>query len=280
MFKIILNTRLVFVLILCWAYTFNYAQIRVESDLVFDIEVLQGKSYEGQVLLYNQSEQVQSLQLYLEEYAINKQELKRSNLNWVTLSTKNITLQPNERRSVPYIINIPDDSSLVGSYWSLLAIEPKGTVKAAEVQSEDNDKFTFSIREVVRYGIQINTTIITGAEAKLVFENPEVVLNEEQNLLSVDMKNTGSLFLWPEVYLEIYDSLGILAGRVDGKKRRLYPESVFRQEFDLSTRYIPELDTEPNLINKMLPAGDYTIIMIADSGTEDVFGVQYTVKVE
>lgn len=65
------------------------------------------------------------------------------------------------------------------------------------------------------------------------------------------------------MYLELHDKSGTQVDRFGDQQRRLFPGTSVRQDFELGS----------------LPPGEYTAVVIADAGGEDVFGTRYTLNV-
>lgn len=121
-----------------------------------------------------------------------------------------------------------------------------------------------SIRQVVRYGVQVLTELGSAGRRSIGFQNPALAQRAPGQFgLQVDLLNDGERYLRPAVYAEVYDAAGAQVGRVEGAQGRLYPGTSARQQFTLPT----------------LPAGDYQVVVVADGGEGSVFGVRYALNV-
>ncbi len=119
------------------------------------------------------------------------------------------------------------------------------------------------IMQTIRYGIQIATHILGTGERLVEFRNPQVVKREDgKRLFQVDVENTGTRGIRPEVSLEVFNEKGASMGTFSGVRFRIYPGTSVPQLIDLST----------------VPAGSYKALFVVDAGGEEIFGAQYTLR--
>lgn len=141
----------------------------------------------------------------------------RSNLDWIHLGQERVKLEPNEERTIYYFLEAPQDTSLNGSYWSVLLIEPAQTIPF-EGKTEEG----LSVNIVIRYAHHIITNVGNGSP-KLKIIKKEIQLIDEKPHLCLHVKNLGTLFYNPAVSLKIYDKEGKLENTLQGSSERLYP---------------------------------------------------------
>ncbi len=176
--------------------------------------------------------------------------LDRTNGPWITLSSTRVRLSPKETSDFYLTIDVPKDDDLKGSYWSILLVEPNKPVQS--ISTEDNG-FTLNVK--IRYAYHIITNVNQGT-AKLKILNKEFKTIDDKQVFTVDVSNTGEIFLNPKLILKLYDAKGKLAKTVDGQAERLYPGS--------SQRYYLNLQ-EPN-------DQKYTAFLVLDNGDDHLFG--------
>jgi hypothetical protein len=65
-------------------------------------------------------------------------------------------------------VQIPEDDTLCGTYWSLLMVEPVPEVQA-EVKQDQRAQVSYGITQVVRYAAQIITHIEDSGTRQIKF---------------------------------------------------------------------------------------------------------------
>ena len=81
-------------------------------------------------------------------------------------------------------------------------------------------------------------------------------------MLQVDIENTGERWIVPEVSVQLFNHEGKQAGWFKARKKRIFPGTSIRHEFDLSK----------------VPAGKYAGVIYVDGGDEAVFGARIKLK--
>lgn len=247
-----------------------YAQITVRSPLADDRDAAPGETYEGTLIVRNESGEPQQAKLYQTDYLFqsdgsNRYDLPgstpRSNAAWIELGERLLTLAPGETVPVTYRVRVPEE--VAGSYWSLLMVEgvPKGSAESTlgEVRPEPR----YGMRQVTRYGVQVATHIRGTGAAEVGFENVRLRPGEDgAKVLEVDVRNDGDRFAHSTMWIELYGTDGAAHGRRDGAAYRLYPTTSVRQQVDLSD----------------LAPGAYEVLVIVDVGGDQVVGAQYALE--
>jgi hypothetical protein len=162
---------------------------------------------------------------------------------------------------IGYRVRIPEDRDLSGTYWSILFVE--GVPEEKELP-ESEDKFTLNITQVVRYGIQFVTEIGDTGYADIGFEQPSLNIEGGAGELTVDVVNTGTVWLRPSFSCTLFDLTGAELAVIDGGEKRLYPTTSTRVIFEL-----PALDP-----------GRYRALVLVDGSGENLFGANYTLEIE
>lgn len=243
----------------------GWAQIGVDGDLSHELLVEPGRLYEGEIKIYNSSEAPTGLAVYQRDYLFfadgrsiygEPGSVDRSNASWITLFlSPRITLDPGQATSISYKIQVPDDPTLVGTYWSIVMIEPK---PPPEVSSEEG----LAVRQVIRYAIQIVTHVGDTGKREIEITQVELFHTEEEAILQIDLTNVGEQWVRPEVWTELYDEGGAFVGRFDSTRLRIYPGCSVRHRIALSG----------------INSGRYKALVVFDNGDEYVWAAQYTFK--
>ena len=142
-------------------------------------------------------------------------------------------------------------------------VEPvsAGTLEPPE---PEKDKAKVGVRTILRYAIQFVTHIGQTGVRGMKFVDRRLVVHDGRRTLELDAENTGERWLRPLVWAEIFDQAGAALGRFDGQRLRIYPGCSVRFLIDLSS----------------LPPGNYSALVVADSGDENVFGARYELAIE
>lgn len=203
-----------------------------------------GESYQGVIILRNSDEEPQEAKIYQTDYLFSFDgrnyygepgKLPRSNANWITFSPSRLVIPPKGQSEVNYAVKVPDNGTLVGTYWSVLMIENIGKDSPeAEVGKSNDVEARLGIRTVIRYGIQMITHIGDTGTRKLKFLNTKLMKEDEKRILQVDIENIGERRLKSLLWAEFYDEEGNYAGRFEGGRLNLYPGTSVRYKVDLS----------------------------------------------
>jgi hypothetical protein len=240
------------------------ASVAVMGPLAYDYTVNPGQAVESVIEVQNPGDSPQEVRFYQTDYHTfadgrvlygEPGQLPRSNARWISFTPKQTIIPPGERIKLVYRLQVPDDSTLTGTYWSMLMVEPVAP-GSPESSRPDGSKFSMGIREVVRYAIQIAAHIGATGARQLKFAQIRLQQESGKVVLAVDVENAGERMLPGEFWAELYDPNGKYVGKFDGGKRRLYPGS--------SARYTVDLIGLQNVT--------YRSLIVVDCGGDDVFG--------
>ncbi len=167
----------------------------------------------------------------------------RSLNNWIDLSVLEKELSPGEEFNIIYDIAIPEDGSLIGSYWTMVIVEIARPIKRNAMDHG------FMIDSKIRYGIQVITNIGTGSsiystETKLMesdstLSTDSLSINSDSTLvLSMDSLKTSQLKMEDSLSTEI-DSLN----SVDSLNNEIAIEDSLLTEID-SLNSVDSLNNE------------------------------------
>ena len=133
-----------------------------------------------------------------------------------------------------------------------------------ESNRQQTDK-RVGLSAIMRYGVQIITEIGDTGTTSLKFLDKKLVINDVGNKsFQIDIENNGEKWYMPDLWIELYDSNGNNVGRIEAPQRRIFPGCSVRHLMDISS----------------LKAGKYKMIVIADTGNENVFGAEYDLELE
>ncbi len=249
------------------------AQISVRSQLSHDEVKMPGSSYQGSILIRNDTDEIQQAKLYQTDYSFQADgsnafgapgENNRSNASWIELGTASMMVPPRESVSISYRVRVPQDVQLEGSFWSVIMVEgvPKSSAESLGNNAPDN---SLGVKQVTRYGVQVATHIEGTGAAALEISNTEFTRNEQDEaFLKFTVANNGDKMVRPETWIEIYDLEGNTVGKKDGVNNRLYPSTSVLQNINLGK----------------LQAGTYEALVIMDAGSDDVFAAKFTLNID
>lgn len=241
------------------------ASVVVTGSLTHEYTVVPGRSYAGSIEVSNPEDTPQELKAYQTDFSFNAEgsttygeaaSTPRSNASWISLSPRAITLPAHGAASIQFSVNVPADQTMTGTYWSIIMVEP---IAAGSAESSLGDGKTpgLGIKQNLRYGVQIVTTVKDSGKRDLKFEKISVKAEKGKRTLVVDASATGEIWLRATAWAELYDSKGALVGRFEGGKKRIFPGTSVRYSIDLSGA----------------PKGSYKALIVADCENNDIFGV-------
>ncbi len=248
------------------------AGVSVKGKLTHIKDAKVAEPYTGVVTVINTSEEPAAVRVYQTDYLFfcdgrklygEPGEIPRSNVSWMTFSPKQFTVPPKGTSQVNYTISVPDNGTLVGTYWSMLMVEGISD-DLSEVADPEKGKVKLGIKAVMRYAVQIITNIGDTGTRKLKFLDTKVLREEGKRVLQLDVENIGERWLRPLLWTELYDEKGSYVGRFEDRRLRIYPGTSVRFAVDLS----------------QVPEGKYKALVVADSIGEDLFGVTYALELK
>jgi len=182
---------------------------------------------------------------------------KRSNASWITVCAPDrLVIPARDTMAMNFLIRIPDDPSLCGTYWSMFLVSPVANAADSSARGEG-----IGLHVAVQYGIQIITHIGDTGERKIEVIAADLTRPEDGTpLLLVDVENVGERWVRPESWVEIFDESGAVVVRIDGARLRIFPGTSVRFRFGL-----PALDP-----------GAYKALIVFDNALldENIWGLQ------
>lgn len=253
-----------------------HAAVMLSGGLSHEYSVNPGSSVSGVLELKNTGNEPTEVKIYQEDVKVNADgsteyvhgngSHKRSNANWINLSTDRIMLSPGASQSVPYTLQVPS-SDLSGSYWSMVMLEPvSNKSRESQLAAPETEKPSLTIHQKVRYAVQILTNVGNQGAANLAFDPPNVEKDANGNrFFNVAIRNTGTHHSRPEVWLDVFNAQGDNIGKLAAETHGLY--SGEREMFNIN------LDS--------LKVGSYKALLAAkDNNSGQVFGSDINLTVQ
>lgn len=239
------------------------AQVSVVSSTLEERQAAPGERYTAAVRLRNTSDRPQVARIYQTDYRFladgrtfyeQPGTAARSNAAWVQFNPSQLTLGPGEETSVSYTVAVPD--GVHGSYWSVLMVETAQSRPARTAQTG------LGITPGIRYAVQL-ATHVGQAERRVALEGARLTGETGgARYLEVDVVNTGEQADRLELRMDLFDAEGTPAGRLARSRGLVYPGTSIHERFDLP----------------VLPPGTYRALLVVDTGSDEVFGAEYTLR--
>ncbi len=246
--------------------------VNVLDGLTRSASLNSGEKSEGKITLQNTQEVAQEVKVFATDYQRNANgessygeagSTPRSNSNWITFTPHQVIIPAKSTFIVYYTIQVPTDPLLVGTYWSVLMVEPVSKA-SLEPPKVEKDKIKLGITTISRYAIQMITDIGATGKRAIKFSKKDLLVQDKSRTYQVDIENTGERSLTPTLWIELYDTEGVSQGRIDGNRWRIYPGGSARFNIDLTK----------------IPVGVYTGLLVADNGDEYIFGTQVKLDIK
>jgi hypothetical protein len=244
------------------------ANISIINGLTHEKKASPGETYDTIITIQNSGEKEVRLKIYQADFSFDFEgnqyyteagKLERSNAAWLSYYPRNAVIPAGEIFEAKCQVNVPSEAALIGTYWSLIMIEPLPEADAEKAEAKQ-DEVSLGITQGVRYAVQIITHIQDTGTRQINFLNTEVLKKEGKKFLQVDVENTGERWLKPVLYVEIYNNKGEYVGKFEGGKWRIYPGTSVRYRVDLTH----------------IPPGEYKALILVDNLDEHVFGTEST----
>lgn len=242
------------------------ANILVLNGLTHETVSQPGGSYRERIEIHNNGTETKDVRMYIRDYWFSYTgesrhdepgTLKRSNATWVRFNPELLTLAPNEKGYVDFEVNVPQNDSLTGTYWSVIMVEG--------IETPDTSSSTggVKINTAIRYAVQIITNIGETGKHDLQFTGMEMIQDGDQKILNIAIENTGEYILKPEVSLEIFDSEGNSAGVFKADRRKTFPGTSIMS----------------SIILVGIKPGNYTAILVADCDEDHIYGTNLSLEI-
>ncbi len=248
------------------------AQTGVVGALSRRMELSPGEEVQGRVIVRNQGKKTRVVRAYLTDYQRSADgktsygeagKHDRSNASWVHIVPAEKQVLPGAAASFNFIVRVPEDTALSGTYWSMLMVEPVSPSALEPPPEGEKGKVRISIGTTVRTGIHLITQIQGTGRADLKFIDRALEREEGRVFLRLDIENTGERHLGLGIWAELFDEEGYSIGRFDAPRQGLFPKNSARVRVPLSG----------------VPSGTYQALVVADDGGDNVFGARYEIVI-
>ncbi|MEP2278741.1 hypothetical protein [Maribacter sp.] len=241
-------TKLIFILLSSF---YSFANVAVVNGLTHIYSGTSGDVISGEIVLVNYSSSQERVTFELQE-AIYSCDMDRrfttlekpvsSSSSWVTNNVNEHVLAPKEQYVLKFSIQIPKDTELQGSFWSVLMVSVEKPIKEEIV----NDNIGLGTK--IQYAVGLITHVNSFDEVNIEFE--DVLAPDVNNKnLQIKLKNKGRFAEATELSLEVYNEQGDKIKEFTSKRLLVFP--------DLCRDY--------NLNLSELPKGKYDCVLIAES---------------
>ncbi|PRD54661.1 WxL protein host-binding domain-containing protein [Sphingobacterium gobiense] len=190
----------------------SHASIVVLNGLTHTYKTEKAKVYSGKIELQNTGTGPKSVKLYLQDISYSfdgtihytaPHTNKKTNADWIKLSTNLVNLKANQSVEIIYQVTVPDSVVREGSYWSTIIIEP------VEEINPNTSNSGVQITSIVRYAIQVITDYVNSPiKPELKFEKFGVEKNGRNKILQVALSNKSEIYCRAITSIELYDSEG------------------------------------------------------------------------
>ena len=256
------SKTLFFIFTLVFFYQLN-ATVVILNGLTHIHNTEKGSVLKGEIIMQNNSKVSDELvKIYLTDlkqdcagstYGI-LDDNARSIAKWVTFSTNEKVLVPNEKYTLFYTIEIPEDIDY-GSFWGVIMVEISKPIS-------ESYESGIKINSKIRYGVQIVANIGERINPEIQFVDVSIVKkNKLEYKVDVQLKNKGVYLVQPALILELFNDLGESVKKVQSVFKKVYPKNCKSFQIPISG----------------LPPGEYDGVLVADYGG-DIYGINVSLN--
>ena len=193
-----------------WPAALSRAAIAVD-ELSIESTTEPGQSYSGAIVVTNSGETAGVARVYQTDYMFFSDgsnaygepgELDRSNAEWITFGPRLLELPPGASSTIEYVVDVPDDGALAGTYWSLIMVEEMPVTPSMSDPADGRvEEMEAGVSQVLRYGVQVVTQVGDSGTRTLRFADKMLTVTADGTReLHADVENTGERglrpFLW------------------------------------------------------------------------------------
>lgn len=264
---------LVFYMMLVLSCTSSIFGLEVDGKLHTVLELLPGASFQGVISVRNSNEEIEEIEITQSDYFFQadgrvsfgkKGSDPRSNAGWIMVEPDHLVLQPGSRATVKFRIEVPGDTDLKGTYWSLINFDHKIIEETlTEDERQANGRTGMSVDPVLGYAYQVITNIGREGEVTMDMQNPTLLKTDAGYFFQVDLHCTGERMINVAPWIEVFNTGGEKVANTRGQENTILPGCSSRIGFEMGK----------------MKKGNYKLLLIVDCGADKVFGGQYEVEI-
>jgi hypothetical protein len=184
-----------------------------------------GEIKKSKVNIRNESDKPISLEIYPVDavttkdgsFAPNSQDSIRKDLGaWINMSTSELSLGPNETKTVDFAINVPQNAN-IGDHMAAIIIQNKN-ISESQIKT--------SMHVVNRLGARIYVTVIGEKIEKLEIQKFNNTNENSQFVFLLTLANLGNTRIVPKGTIEIKDESGIVVDEINLTQREIFPKDT------------------------------------------------------
>jgi hypothetical protein len=256
------------------------------SDLYQEYSTTPGSKYSSQITIMNDDTAAVEIAIYQRDYLFScsgsykyddpdSNYNKRSNAKWIVFPSV-LKIKARATANFNYSVSVPSDSSLIGTYWSALMLQPSNKrmdsvpVNAFDEVTKTTKVIKVGIRHSYRFALVVSTQIGNTGVRKINIQNVKLFnKNQVGKILQFEVNNQGERGFQATYWIELYSSDGqkVTNGekdRFEGTKMKSFPKTCSMQNIQVGK----------------IPGGMYKALIYLDAGGDDLFVYQLDIKAE
>lgn len=194
-----------------------------KSWFVYDLNP--GEIKNSKVDIKNDSDQSVTLKIYPVDAVTTKDgsfapqsedSVKKGVGSWINMSTTEISLNPNEVKTVDFVINVPT-SAEIGDHMGAIIVQNK-KLSGSEIGT--------AVQVINRLGARIYITVIGEKIEKLEITNFDKTIENGKVVFQLNLVNEGNTRITPKGEIEIKDKNGIVVDKIELTQREIFPKDT------------------------------------------------------
>lgn len=247
------------------------ASLTVDGNLIETFHLQPGQVFEGSLVIRNSGDQAEPGRAFITDYLFgasgwNRYDPPGSHPRscglWTQVSPSEFVVPPGGEVFLAYSIQVPADTTLLGSYWCAVIIEPGTSINPDTASDSAGETPDVALRTVIRHSIQFALDVGNGGHKEVQIVGRSLEAGDQGLNLILDVENSGERSVNPLIWAEFFNSEGERVDRQEQQRGRLYPACSLRQIFPLN-----------------LVTGTYEVLVIIDDGNGEAWGAQYSLEI-
>lgn len=244
--------KLTLIAVFLLSSNWTYASVIVVNGLTHIYNGVSGTQIKGEVVLLNNSNVDQTIHFSLNDAIFSCTENrifsnsithKNSSLSWFDGSLIDKTLSPKEKFTYQFVINVPNDATIRGTYWSMLMLDIDNPIRKEKIGNN------IGLNTKIRYAIGLLTNVNTYTEVNIDFQKVDLKKDTSTKKLEIKINNLNQYVEGIKLSLEVYDANGKKIFESATLRNMVFPGFCKDYSIDLST----------------LENGQYECLLVADT---------------